>query len=73
MDKTAVAVNRINFYSEEVVVGHLLKNMSKIVFMFLSLLYCAYPCPTVPIPAQLGNVSVVEVNTDWKSQLIFIL
>ena len=37
MDKTAVAVSCINFYSEELVVGHLLQNMSKIVFMFLSL------------------------------------
>ena len=38
MDKTAVAVIRINFYSEKVVVGHVPKNMSKIY---------------VPIPAQL--------------------
>ena len=45
MDKTAVAVICINFYSEEVVVGHLLKNMSKIVFMFLFLLHCAYLWP----------------------------
>ena len=41
MDKTAVAVIRINSYSEEVVVGHVAKNMSKIVFMFLSLPHCA--------------------------------
>ena len=37
MDKTAVAVIRINSYSEDVVAGHVPKNMSKIVFMFLSL------------------------------------
>ena len=37
MDKTAVAVIRINSYSEEGVAGHVPKNMSKIVFMFLSL------------------------------------
>ena len=41
MDKTAVAVIRINSYSEEVVVGHAPKNLSKIVFMFLSLPHCA--------------------------------
>ena len=41
MGKTAVAVIRINSYSEEVVVGHLPKNMSKIVFMFLILPHCA--------------------------------
>ena len=33
MDKTAVAVIRINFYSEDVVVGHGPKNMYKIVFI----------------------------------------
>ena len=37
MDKTAVAVIRINSYSEEVMVGHVPNNMSKIVFMFLPL------------------------------------
>ena len=37
MDKTVDAVTRINSYSEEVVVGHVPKNMSKIVIMFLSL------------------------------------
>ena len=37
MEKTAVAVIRINSYSEDVVAGHVPKNMSKIVFMFLSL------------------------------------
>ena len=41
MDKTAVAVIRINSYSEDVVVGHVPKNMSMIVFMFLSLPHCA--------------------------------
>ena len=41
MDKTVVAVIRINSYSEEVVVGHVPKNMSKIVFMFISLPHCA--------------------------------
>ena len=41
MDKTAVALIRINFYSEDVVVGHGPKNMYKIVFMFLSLPHCA--------------------------------
>ena len=41
MDKTVVAVIRINYYSEEVVAGHVPKNISKIVFMFLSLLHCA--------------------------------
>ena len=41
MDKNTVAVIRINSYSEEVVVGHVPKNMSKIVFMFLSLPHCA--------------------------------
>ena len=40
MDKTAVAVIHINFYSEEVVVGHVSKNMPKIVFMVLSLPHC---------------------------------
>ena len=40
MDKTAVAMIRIHSYSEELVVGHVLKNMSKIVFMFLSLPHC---------------------------------
>ena len=37
IDKTAVTVIRINSYCEKVVVGHVPKNMSKIVFMFLSL------------------------------------
>ena len=37
MDKTTPAVIRINSYIEEMVVGHVPKNMSKIVFMFLSL------------------------------------
>ena len=41
MDKTAVAVIPINSFSEEVVVGHVPKNISKIVFMFLSLPHCA--------------------------------
>ena len=41
LDKTAVAMTRINSYSEEVVVGQMPKNMSKIVFMFLSLPHCA--------------------------------
>ena len=41
MDKTAVAVIRINSYSEEVVVGPVPKNLSKILFMFLSLSHCA--------------------------------
>ena len=41
MDKTAVAVTRINSYSEEVVVGHVSKNMFKTVFMLLSLPHCA--------------------------------
>ena len=41
MDKNTVAVIRINSYSEEVVLGHVPKNMSKIVFMFLSLPHCA--------------------------------
>ena len=41
LDKTAVAMTRINSYSEEVVVGHVPKNISKIVFMFLSLPHCA--------------------------------
>ena len=39
--KTAVDVICTNSYSEEVVVGHVPKNMSKIVFMFLSLPHCA--------------------------------
>ena len=37
MDKTTVAVIHINSYSEDVVFGHVPKNMSKTVFMFLSL------------------------------------
>ena len=41
MDKTAVVLIRINSYSEELVVGHVPKNMPKIVFMFLSLPHCA--------------------------------
>ena len=41
MDKTAVAVTRINSYSEEMVVGHVPQNVSKIVFMFMSLPHCA--------------------------------
>ena len=41
MDNTAVAVIRISSYSEEVVVGYVPKNMSKIVFVFLSLPHCA--------------------------------
>ena len=41
MSKTAAAVIRFNSYSEEVVVGHVPKNMSKLVFMFLSLSHCA--------------------------------
>ena len=41
MDKTAVAVTRINSYSEEMVVGHVPQNVSKIVFMFISLPHCA--------------------------------
>ena len=40
MDKTAVALIRINSYSEEMVVGHVPLNISKIVFMFLSLSHC---------------------------------
>ena len=39
--KTAVAVIRVNFYGEEVVFRHVPKNMSKIIFMFLSLPHCA--------------------------------
>ena len=35
------SVIRINYYSEEVVAGDVPKNISKIVFMFLSLLHCA--------------------------------
>ena len=41
MGKTAVALIRIIPYSEEVVVGHVQKNLSKIVFMFLSLSHCS--------------------------------
>ena len=41
MSKNAAAVIRFNSYSEEVVVGHVPKNMSKLVFMFLSLSHCA--------------------------------
>ena len=41
MDKTAVPVIRINSYSEEGVVGHMPKNMSKVALMFLSLPHCA--------------------------------
>ena len=37
MNKTPVAVIRINSYGEEVVVGHVPKNMSKIVINFLYL------------------------------------
>ena len=40
MDKIAFAVIHINFCSEEVVVEHVPKNMSKILFMFLSLPHC---------------------------------
>ena len=40
MDNAVVAVIRMNSYSEDVVVPHLPKNMSKIVFMFLSLPHC---------------------------------
>ena len=41
MEKTVVAVIPINSYSEEVVVEHVPKNMSEIVFMFLPLPDCA--------------------------------
>ena len=41
VDKNAVAVICINSNSEEVVVGHVPKNISKYVFMFLSLPSCA--------------------------------
>ena len=41
MDKTAVAVIPINSSSEEVVIGHVSKIMSKIVFLVLSLPHCA--------------------------------
>ena len=41
MGKNAVPVIRINSYSKELLVGHVLKNMSKIVFMLLSLPHCA--------------------------------
>ena len=41
MDKAAVAAVRINSYNDQVVVGHVPKNMSKIVYMFLSLPHCA--------------------------------
>ena len=41
MDKTNVAVIRINSYNEEVMVGHVSNNMSKIVFIFLSVPHCA--------------------------------
>ena len=37
IDNTTVAVTCINSYSEKVVVGHVPKNISKVVFMFLSL------------------------------------
>ena len=40
MDKTAVALIRINSYNEEMLVGHVPLNISKIVFMFLSLPHC---------------------------------
>ena len=71
MDKTAVAVIRINFYSEKVVVGHMLKNMSKIVFMFLSLPSCVLDI-FVTSYKSIINPSIVEVDTGWKFQLIFI-
>ena len=71
MDKTAVAVIRINFYSKKVVVGHMLKNMSKIVFMFLSLPNCVLDI-FVTSYKSIINPSIVEVDTDWKFQLIFI-
>ena len=41
MNKSAVAVIRINSYREAVVVGHVTNSMSKIVITFRSLLHCA--------------------------------
>ena len=53
MDKAAVAVIRISSHSEEVVFGHVLKNMFKIVFMFLSLGHCALNIFVAPEMHQL--------------------
>ena len=55
MDKTAVAVIRINSYGEGVAVGHLPKNMSKIAFMFLSL-----------PPLGFGHLCNWEMHQSWR-------
>ena len=55
MDKTAVAVIRINSYGEGVAVGHLPKNMSKIAFMFLSL-----------PPLGFGHLCNCEMHQSWR-------
>ena len=68
MEKTAVAVIRINSYSEDVVAGH-------VPYEYVQ------DCIYVPIPVsivlwtslQLRNASILELITDLKFQLIFIL
>ena len=65
MDKTAAAVISTSSSSEEVVVGQVPKIMSKIVFMFLSLPLCT-------LDIFVTGKRIVEVDTDWIFQLIFI-
>ena len=65
MDKTAVAVIRINSYSKELLVGHVLKNVSKIVFMFLSLPHCALGIFVTGKRINHGSGYVLEIPANF--------
>ena len=65
MDKTAVAMICINSYSEEVVVGHVPKNMSKIVFVFLSLPQCALDIFVTGKRINRGGGCGLEIPADF--------
>ena len=54
MDKTAVAVIRINSYREETVVGHVPKNMPKIVFV------------SIPAPLCFEHLCNWETHQSWR-------
>lgn len=43
------------------------------IFIIVFVFHCILPCPiTFWTSLQLGDASTMEVNTDWKSQQIFI-
>ena len=67
VDNNAVFVVRTNSHCKEEVVHHVQQKSPWLCPYF-------YPCPTVLwISFQLENISIMEVNTDWKCLKIFIL